>query len=133
MPLMRFSYRTHRFTIPLLLSLCGCASQSELTAIRLDPSHPKFATRHCRDSITASEVHKDIKTATMVATPALIFLSGGLLLPLVAMNAGFDTADRMEASEVAENCGGRAQTSSEIATDVAVGAAVGVAAGIPVK
>lgn len=133
MPLMRFSYRTHRLIIPLLLSLCGCASQSELTAIRLDPSHPKFATRQCRDSITSSEVHKDIKTATMVASPALIVLSGGLLLPLLAMNAGFDTADRIEASEMAAHCGGRAQTSAEIASDVAVGAALGVAAGIPVK
>jgi hypothetical protein len=133
MPLMRFSYRMHRLIIPLLLSLCGCASQSELTSIRLDPTHPKYATKSCRDSIHAGQIHKDIKTATMVASPALIVLSGGLLLPLVAMNAGFDTADRMDASEMAALCGGRAQKSSEIATDVAVGAAMGAAAGIPVK
>lgn len=69
----------------------------------------------------------------MVASPALIVLSGGLLLPLLAMNAGFDTADRMDASEMAMHCGGRAQKTSEIASDVAVGAALGVAAGIPVK
>lgn len=130
---MRFLYRLQRLSLPLLLSLCGCASQSELTSIRLDPTHPKYATKACRESIAASEIHKDMKTATMVASPALIVLSGGLLLPLVAMNAGIDVADRVDASDMAAQCGGRAQKSSEIAADVAVGAAMGVAAGVPVK
>lgn len=74
-----------------------------------------------------------MKTVTMVASPVLIVLSGGLLLPLVAMNAGIDVADRVDASDMAAQCGGRTQKSSEIAADVAVGAAMGVAAGIPVK
>ncbi len=113
--------------IVLLLSLSGCASQSELTAIRLDPSHPKYQTRGCKESLAAGTLHRDVKTATMVAAPALILMSGGLLLPVVAVNAGLDAADRVDASNMAHNCGGRAQPPSEIATDVAIGATVGVA------
>ena len=123
-----------RVVVPVLaLSLGACASQSELTAIRLDTAHPQYATRECRNSIAAGEVHKDLKTATMVASPALIVLSGGLLLPLLAMNTGLDVADRVDASDMANQCGGRGQTSSEIASDVAVGAALGAAAGMPTK
>ena len=133
MSLMRFSLLPRVVFFPLLLSLSGCASQSELTAIRLDPAHPKYATRDCRDSIAAGEIHKDVKTATMVASPAVIVLSGGLLLPIVAMNAGLDAADRVDASDMAKRCGGRGQKSSEIASDVATGAALGVAAGFPAK
>jgi hypothetical protein len=130
---MRFSLTTRLVIGLLLLSLVGCASQSELTAIRLDTAHPQYATRECRNSIAAGEVHKDLKTATMVASPALIVLSGGLLLPLLAMNTGLDVADRVDASDMANQCGGRGQTSSEIASDVAVGAALGAAAGMPTK
>ncbi len=130
---MRFSL-THRLLVfPLLLSLSGCASQSELTAIRLDKSHPQYASRECRNSISAGEVHKDLKTATMVASPALVLLSGGLLLPILAMNTGLDAADRVDASDMANRCGSRGQTSSEIASDVAIGAALGAAAGLPAK
>ena len=130
---MRFSLTSRLVVFPLLLSMGGCASQSELTAIRLDTAHPLYASRECRNSIAAGEVHKDLKTATMVASPALILLSGGLLLPILAMNTGLDAADRVDASDMANQCGGRGQTSSEIASDVAVGAALGAAAGLPAK
>ena len=130
---MRVSWTPRLVVFPLLLSLGGCASQSELTAIHLDKDHPQYASRECRNSIAAGEVHKDLKTATMVASPALILLSGGLLLPILAMNTGLDAADRVDASDMANQCGGHGQTSSEIASDVAVGAALGAAAGIPAK
>lgn len=112
-----------------LLGLSGCASQSELTAIRLDPSHPHYKNPSCKDSLAAGEVHRDVKTISMVATPVLLLLSGGLLLPVVAMNAGLDTADRVEASTMAANCGSQGQKTSDIAKDVAIGASIGVATG----
>lgn len=134
---MRFSDRRSvviLLTMLILSSLSGCASQSELTAIRLDPKHPKYKTRSCQDSLAAGEVHRDVKSATLVAAPALLLLSGGLLLPVVAVNAGLDAADRVEASNMADNCGGRGQKPSEIAADVAIGASVGVAAsGLPAR
>ncbi len=110
-------------------SLTGCASQSELTAIHLDPDHPRYKTRSCQNSLAISERHKEVKSATMLATPALLLLSGGLLLPVVAVNAGLDAADRVDASTMADNCGGKGQKASEIARDVAIGASVGVATG----
>ena len=109
--------------------LTGCASQSEMTAIHLDADHPKYQTRVCQNSLAASERHKDVKSAAIVATPALLFLSGGLLLPVVAVNAGLDAADRVDASTMADNCGGQGQNTSDIIKDVAIGASVGVATG----
>ena len=115
------------FSLLLLSALAGCASQSELTARRLDRDNPKFKTAGCQDSLSAAEAHRDIKRARTVASPVLLFLSGGLLVPVVAANAGLDTVDHVDAAKIAENCGAQAQTNAEIATDVALGTAVGVA------
>ena len=115
------------FSLLLLSALAGCASQSELTARRLDRDNPKYKTAGCQDSLSAAEAHRDIKKARTVASPVLLFLSGGLLIPVVAANAGLDTVDHVDAAKIAENCGAQAQTNGEIATDVALGAAVGVA------
>ena len=115
------------FSLLLLSALAGCASQSELTARRLDRDNPKFKTAGCQDSLSAAEAHRDIKRARTVASPVLLFLSGGLLVPVVAANAGLDTVDHVDAAKIAESCGAQAQSNAEIATDVAFGAAVGVA------
>ena len=125
----RWSKWVRWLIIPASLAvISSCASQSELTAIRLDREHPKFKTKGCQDSLSAAETHRDLKSARTIASPALLFLSGGLLLPVVAANAGFDTVDHIDAAKIAENCGGTPQTQSAMATDVAIGAAVGVAA-----
>jgi len=113
--------------LTLLAAVGGCASQSELTAIRLDRDNPKFKSAACQDSLAAAETHKDIKKARTIASPVVLFLSGGLLLPVVAANAGLDTVDHVDAAKIAESCGGTPQTKGEMATDVALGAAVGVA------
>lgn len=120
-----------RFFVSVLLlsTLASCASQSELTARRLDRDHPKYNTPGCQDSLSAAESHRDIKKARTIASPVLLFFSGGLLLPVVAANAGLDTVDHVDAAKMAENCGAKPQTNSEIATDIALGAAVGVATG----
>lgn len=111
----------------LLAAVTGCASQSELTAIRLNRDNPKYKSSGCQDSLAAAETHKNIKTARTIASPVVLFFSGGLLLPVVAANAGLDTVDHVDAAKIAESCGGTPQTKAEMATDVAVGAAVGVA------
>jgi hypothetical protein len=77
--------------------------------------------------LSAAEAHRDIKRARTIASPVLLFLSGGLLVPVVAANAGLDTVDHVDAAKIAESCGAQAQSNVEIATDVALGAAVGVA------
>ena len=115
------------FSLLLLSALAGCASQSELTARRLDRDNPKYKTAGCQDSLSAAEAHRDIKNVRTIASPVLLFVSGGLLLPVLAANAGLDTVDHVDAAKMAENCGAQAQTNAEIATDVALGTAVGVA------
>lgn len=115
------------FLASLLCTLAGCASKSEQTARKLDREHPQFTTSSCQDSLAAAETHRDLKKARTIASPVVLFLSGGLLLPVVAANAGLDTVDHVDAAKMAENCGGTPQTKAEMATDVAVGAAVGVA------
>ena len=115
------------FSLLLLSAIAGCASQSELTARRLDRDNPKYKTAGCQDSLSAAEAHRDIKNVRTIASPVLLFVSGGLLLPVLAANAGLDTVDHVDAAKMAENCGAQAQTNAEIATDVALGTAVGVA------
>jgi hypothetical protein len=130
---MRFSLTTRTVVFPLLLSLGGCASHSELTAIQLDKSNPQYASAKCQESIAAGERHKDLKLARMLASPLLVALSGGLLLPVVAMNSGLDLADHVDASDMADFCGGRGKNNAEIASEVAAGAALGIVVGLPAK
>ncbi len=123
-----------RVVVPVLaLSLGACASQSELTSIQLDKSHPQYDSSECRDSMAAGQKHKDLKLTRMLVSPALVALSGGLLLPVVAMNTGLDLSDHVDASDMADRCGGRGKNNAEIASDVATGAALGIAVGMPAK
>ncbi len=117
----------------LAACLAGCASQSELAALRLDPNKPQYRSEGCQSSIAGSAVHRDVKTVTMVATPALLILSGGLLLPVLAANAGLDAADRIDASNMTTRCGGQGESGSEIAGSVVTGAALGAATGLAPK
>lgn len=117
----------------LVVGLSACASQSELAALRLDPKHPQYRSPGCQSSIAGGAVHRDVKTVSMVATPVLLVISGGLLLPVVAANAGLDAVDRIDASNMLNRCGGRGETGSDIAGSVATGAVLGAATGMAPK
>lgn len=118
------------FALMLVVGLSGCASQSELAALRLDPKNPKYRSEGCQSSIAGSSVHRDAKTVSMVATPVLLVISGGLLLPVVAANAGLDAVDRIDASNMLTRCGGQGESGGEIAGSVATGAVLGAATGM---
>lgn len=124
-----------RLTAAALASslLCACASESELTAIRLDTSHPLYASEACQQSLSAVQIHQDAKLVSTIATPVLLFLSGGLLLPLLGANAGLDTVDRIDASNMATRCGGKGKTGDQITEGVVQGTALGLVSGVPVK
>ena len=83
--------------------------------------------------MAGSTVHRDVKTVSMVATPVLLLLSGGLLLPVLAANVGLDAVDRIDASNMVTRCGGRGESGSEIAGSVAAGAVLGAATGLAPK
>ena len=116
--------RPSRLFLLLITLMSGCASQSELTAIRLDPDHPKYQTDACRESRAGSTFHRDAREISMVASPLLLIASGGLLLPVVAANAGLDYVDRVDASNMAARCGGRPDNADDIARSVTGGAAL---------
>jgi hypothetical protein len=130
---MRFPWPPHRVVFLLLLGLGSCASKYELTAVQLDKSHPQYESPACRERMAAGEVHKDLKLGRMLVSPALVALSGGLLLPILAVNTGLDIADHVDSSNMADLCGGRGQNNAEIASEVAAGAALGLAVGLPAK
>ena len=111
----------------------ACASESELTAIRLDTTHPLYKSEACQRSLASVEGHKNAKQISTFATPVLVVLSGGLLLPLVAANAGLDTVDRVDASNMSERCGGKGKSGLDIAKNVVQGAALGAVGVIPPK
>lgn len=118
----------------LLLSavaaLAGCATESELAAIGLDHNDPKYATDACQQRIAASAIHTDLKNASMVASPALILLSGGLLIPVVVANAAMDYSDHVDASSLSVNCGGKGKSQAEIAGSVSARAVIGAASNV---
>ena len=112
------------------VALAGCATESELAAIRLDRNDPKYATSECQRSIAASSVHSDRKNASMIASPALLLVSGGLLIPVVAANALLDYSDHADASAMSVSCGGKGKSQAEIAESVSTRAVIGVAANV---
>lgn len=111
-------------------ALAGCATESEMAAIRADQNDPKYASPECQQSIAASTVHADRKNASMVASPALLLISGGLLLPVVAANAVIDYSDHADASALSRNCGGKGKSQAEIVESVSTRAVIGVAANV---
>jgi len=82
-----------------VLWLTGCTSQSRKTMVNLDASHERYRSQECQMAMGRAPVHDDIKYSRMIASPVAVLLSGGALaLPVLAVNAGLDTVDHMDAS-----------------------------------
>jgi len=124
---MSLSCRQSVLLLCAVAALAGCATESELAAIRVDRNDPKFASDACQRSLAASTVHTDLKTASMVASPALVLMSGGLLVPVVAANAAMDYSDHVDASNLSVRCGGKGKSQAEIVERVSTRAMIGVA------
>ena len=111
----------------VLLSLTGCASQSRKTAANLDMSHDQYNSRECQMAIGRARVHDEIKYSRIIASPVVLLLGGGpLLLPVLAVNAGLDTADHLEASDISVYCGGTETPNTSIAREVLMGVGFGI-------
>jgi hypothetical protein len=127
---MNIPYFSRIHVLLLSFALAGCASESELAAIRLDTTHPLYKSQACQQALSTVESHKEAKSVSTVAMPVLVFLSAGLLLPVVAANAGLDTVDRVDASNLEMRCGGKGKSKEEITEKVVGGAALGLAGGV---
>jgi len=112
------------------LTLAACTSTSRATVRALDAQKPQFATEDCQHAIRSTEVHEDLYIGRVIATPVLVILTAGAAAPLLlGGNVALDTADRVDAANMSETCGGPGKTAGEIATDVAGNVALGAATG----
>ena len=117
------------FLISCLL-FSGCASQSSKAVDKLDPEDFLFHMRECREARATTQDFDLLKRAKMVLNPLVVVMTGGLLgVPVLAANAGLETADHVNASNITVACGGAPKSMNEIATEVALDAAIGVATG----
>ncbi len=114
----------------LLLALSACTSQSRKTSVNLDPAHPRYASRECQMAMSRAQWQDRIKQSRVLASPVAVLLSGGAwLLPVLALNAGLDTVDHLEASDISVGCGGPETPNANIAKDVLMGVGFGLGVG----
>ena len=129
----RLPWAPRAFLICGLLVLSGCASQSGKTFATLDRSNPAFNSPFCQQTIRETEIHDNFKLMRSLLSPVAMVLSGGTLFPAVVVaNAGFDTADRVDASRMDERCGGKAHAPIRIAEDVVRGVTIDVLTSVAV-
>jgi len=113
-----------------VLWLTGCTSQSRKTMVNLDASHERYRSQECQMAMGRAPVHDDIKYSRMIASPVAVLLSGGALaLPVLAVNAGLDTVDHMDASDMSVYCGGPETSNASMAKDVLLGVGFGLGMG----
>ncbi len=128
-PCQPFAKKPHRLALLLclVLALGACSSQSRRTASNLDMSHPRYASRECQMALGNAQLQDSIKQARVLASPLALLLSGGtLFLPVLAVNAGLDTVDHLEASDISVYCGGPETPNREIAKEVLKGVGLGI-------
>ena len=114
----------------MAMGLGACTSYSRKTSANLDMSHPRYASRECQMALGRAQWHDNIKQSRVIASPVAVLLSGGsLLLPVLAVNAGLDTVDHLEASDISVYCGGPETPNVEIAKDVLMGVGFGLGVG----
>ena len=114
----------------IFLSLLGCVSHSAKSVANLDQSKEEYKSNECRAVVKDADLHDDLKVSRLLLSPAIVFLSAGVLaIPVIAANAGFDTFDHLSASNISSSCGGIPRDHADIAIDVAKDAVVGFATG----
>ena len=128
--MQRVSMRFRQLFLMSCLLLSGCASQSSKAVAKLDPEDFLFHMRECREARASTQDFDLLKRAKTVLSPLGVIVTGGLFTgPVLAANAGLETADHMNASNITVACGGAPKNMSEIAAEVALDAAIGVATG----
>jgi len=120
------------FTILLAIAVLvtGCASQSSKVISSLDNSNPVFSSGQCENARQNAWMHDEAQKNKLWVGPSVIFLAGPVaILPVFVSNVGLNTADRMQANDIATRCGGTPQTQQQMATDIALDASVSLAVG----
>ena len=113
-------------TIQLLL---GCASQSAKMAHKINnDKESNFSDKYssdCKQSIAKTNTEDAVFNGRMLATP-LVGILGLISAPIIlAANVSLDVKDRLVASKMSKNCGGKAIENKKIAQDVVVNGTLG--------
>ena len=121
--------RAH-FLVLTLVFLSGCTSHSRHAVTLLDGSKSQATSADCQTAVKKAEVQDTLKNTRVIAAPALVLLSGGLLaLPVLAANLGLETYDQVDAATIAESCGGEVKSAGRIALEVGGTATMGLVGG----
>ena len=118
------------FLIFANIVLCGCASQTAKMAHKIgndkENRYEEKNSTNCVSKLLSTENDDLIFNTRIIATPLIGFL-GILAAPaLLAANMSLDVNDRLTASKLSEDCGGKPIDSTKIAGDVALNGTIGL-------
>ena len=113
-----------------VLALAGCGSQMRQVASNLDMHNPQYQSRECQMALGQVARQDTIRHTRTLASPLALLVGGApWLLPLLAVNAGLDTVDHLEASDLSVYCGGPEKSNAQIAREVMLGVGFGLGLG----
>lgn len=116
--------------LALTCLVAGCASHSSKMIGKLQDKNPQFATAACQKARQNAGVHDDVQNAKMWVGPSVLLLAGPLaIVPVFLSGVGLNTADQLQANDIARNCGGTALPQEAVAKSVAVDSALSLGIG----
>ena len=116
--------------LALACLVAGCASHSSKMIGKLQDKNPKFSTAACQKARQNAGVHDDVQNAKIWVGPSVLLLAGPLaIVPVFLSGVGLNTADQLQANDIAKNCGGTALPQEAVAKSVAVDSALSLGLG----
>ena len=110
--------------------MAGCASHSSKVISNLDSSSKVFQSGPCENARQNAWMHDEAQKNKLWVGPSVILLAGPIaVLPVFVSNVGLNTADRLQANDIATRCGGSPQTRQQMTTDIALDASLSLAVG----
>lgn len=112
------------------LLLGACASQSSKAIAKLDTDSPAFHSIACQNARSNAWLQDEAQKNKVWAGPSVIFLAGPVaVLPVLAANIGLNSADHLQANDIATQCGGEPLTKEALNQNMALDATLSIAVG----
>lgn len=110
--------------------LGACASQSGKTIGSLDNNSAEYASAACQNARHNAWIHEETQNAKLWAGPSAVLLLGpAAIFPVFLTNVGVNTADHLQANNIAANCGGKVHPQDEVNKSIALDATLSLAVG----
>ena len=127
-----------RYLLACILTcvIAGCASQSSKAIANIDTESPNYASPACQNARHNAWIHEETQNAKLWAGPSAMLLLGPVaLIPVFVTSVGVNTADHLQANDIAANCGGHARPQQEVNQSILVDATMSLAVGsvVPVS